>query len=238
MEDLDFNQWTEDSHFTKDSIKALRTHKMTDYECLINVKSGELKRAGLALGQEICMRTALAKLGNLNFVEGATQSTPNTPARTVQNTSRLVQEKAQDRDQEQDQDQDERQELDQDPILMAGAKLDALLKDSPGVSRVLSVPSKVAPLPSEYDPRILLSAKASSKKAEKITSFLHEKVKDRIQRARKDCLILTQGEDGSISMKNNDKESFYISMSESGAANMRLMNHILQNGDLPRDQVE
>ena len=76
----------------------------------------------------------------------------------------------------------------------------------------------------DYDPHILLSAKATKKKAEKIISFLPERVKDRIQRARKDRMILTQGEDGAISVKSNDKETYCISMSEWGAANMRLMN--------------
>ena len=224
-EDFNFDQWVEESHINRESAKALRTHKMTDFDCLTNIKSGEVKRAGLALGQEVFLRMALAKLGNPNFVEEeVSRSTPATPVRTPVRTTLPA--------------QDINQSLAQDPLLSAGAQLDELFKDSPDVTRALSAVATPAPLPSAYDPRILLSARATTKKAEKIISFLPEKAKDRIQRSRKDRMILTQGEDGSISVKSNDKESFYISLSEWGAANMRLMNHLLQNGDLPRDHVE
>jgi len=51
-------------------------------------------------------------------------------------------------------------------------------------------------------------------------------------------MILTQQEDGTIAVKNNEQETFSISMAEWGAANMRLMSYLLEVGDLHRDQVE
>ena len=253
MDTFNFDDWANASQLNRDTVKALRTHKMTDYICLTNIKSGEIKRAGLALGQEIYFRMALATLGNPNFKEDVPVSVPAAP--TVAASS-MDQSKDQETDPDLDQERGQEpnkepdQEQEENILLAAGAQLDALFKNSPDVTRalsapaqpevtsLLSAPAKLAPLSAAYDPRILLSAKATKKKAEKITSFLPERVKDRIQRARKDRMILTQGEDGSISVKANDKESYYISMSEWGAANMRLMNYLLQNGDLPRDHVE
>ena len=51
-------------------------------------------------------------------------------------------------------------------------------------------------------------------------------------------MVFTQADDGSIAVKNNEGEPYHITIAEWGAANMRLMNHLLQTGDLPRDQVE
>lgn len=218
-ENFDFEIWAEENDLSRESIKALRSQKMTDHTCLTHIKSGEVKRAGLALGQEVLFRLALTKLGNPNFQENAEPaSLPGTPRNNgpAQDSVEVI--------------------PDEDPLLLAGAQLDALFKDSPDMTR--PTPSKPSPMNALYDPRILLSARATTKKAEKIVAYLPEKVKDRIQRARRDRMVFTQAEDGSIAVKNNEGEPYHITMSEWGAANMRLMNHLLQTGDLPRDQVE
>jgi hypothetical protein len=89
-----------------------------------------------------------------------------------------------------------------------------------------------------HDPRMLLTVKASSRKAEKIVSFLPERVKERLQRRRRDKLTLTQAEDGTVSLKPNEQEAYAISMAEWGAANMRLLSHLLRKGDLAYKDVE
>jgi hypothetical protein len=234
-EEFNFDKWTEDNNLHRDSVKALRTNKQTDLDCLKNLKSGEMKHVGLALGQEVYLRLALARLGNQSFIDVTPGSTPATPLKTTDPEPQRDLRK----DLPTSLDEAFDQDLDQHPILSAGAQLDQLFKDSPDVTRALLAPEKPAPpLASAYDPRILLSAKATTKKAEKIVSFLPEKVKDRIQRARKDRMVFTRSEDGTFSVRSNEKESFYISISEWGAANTRLMNFLLQNGDLPRDQIE
>ena len=117
---------------------------MTDYICLTNIKSGEIKRAGLALGQDIHFRIALATLGNPNFKEDVPVSAPATP--TVAASS-MDQPKDQETDKDLDQQpgQEANREPDQDQeeniLLAAGAQLDALIKNIPDVTRTQSAPA-------------------------------------------------------------------------------------------------
>ena len=240
-ENFDFDKWANDSNLSRESTTALKTLKLANYTCLINLKTEEMKRTGLSLGQEVLFRLALTKLGNPNMEHdggnkgtGQVPGTPASPRTRPQDTGSLAAEAPE-----------------TDPLMLAGQQLDALFKNSSDTQNAgdqldsllknsldTRNPIRSTPVEMPYDPRILLSAKASSKKAEKIVSFLPEKVKERIQRARKDRMVLTHSEDGSISLKSNDLETYHITVAEWGAANMRLMNFLLQQGDLARAHVE
>ena len=90
------------------------------------------------------------------------------------------------------------------------------------------------------DPRSVLTIKATKRKACHITQFLSEQAKERRQQHRRDLLLSTT-EDGEerLVLQTNSKHPYAgITLDEWGAANMRIMHHLLQHGDLRREDVE
>ena len=114
---------------------------------------------------------------------------------------------------------------------------DPLMNTVPGeVARLKTGYVDPAPNISHYDPRAILVMRASSNKTIHITSFLSEETKKRLRNKRQQYLV-QQGE--SLTMKVRDEHPYAgISILEYGAANMRLMNHLLRSGKLSRDKVE
>jgi len=114
---------------------------------------------------------------------------------------------------------------------------DPLLNAVPGeASRAKT--GYVNPIPkfSHDDPRAILVMRASNNKTIHITSFLSEDTKKRLRNKRQQYLV-QQGE--SLTMRVRDEHPYAgISIFEYGAANMRLMNHLLTHGKLERDKVE
>jgi hypothetical protein len=51
-------------------------------------------------------------------------------------------------------------------------------------------------------------------------------------------LVFTEGKDGQLSLQQNEEDNLYISPTEWGAANMRLMSFLLDSGYLQRSEVE
>lgn len=234
---FNFAKWCQASSLDKTSVKLLKDNGLNEEQTLLLLKPKDLTVLQLSLGQELLLSQALQEMGAKHFQE---VSDPKSAASVAED------------DNHDDEDQDEvetataNKELPKDPLLVAGAELDALLG---GVS--LAQPNQhdgsnwtpktldPAPVTDAYDPRILLTAKSSSgRKAEKIYNFLPEKVQQRIQRRKRERMVLSQCEDGRISLLQNDEEQYNISISEWGAANMKLMAHLLSKGDLQRCQVE
>ena len=88
------------------------------------------------------------------------------------------------------------------------------------------------------DPRVLLTVRATGKKAERIVDYLPLRVRERIQRRKRERLVLSQAEDGTITFRPGEDECYGLSMQEWGAANMRLLSQLLRKGDLPLTDVE
>jgi len=92
------------------------------------------------------------------------------------------------------------------------------------------------PVISPDDPRAILYMRATNNKAIHITSFLSEEAKKRLRNRK--SLVLVNSE-GGIQTSDPGIESYKgIGIFEYGAANMRLLNYLLEEGILPRDQVE
>lgn len=89
---------------------------------------------------------------------------------------------------------------------------------------------------SNDDPRAILIMRATTNRAIHITNFLSEETKKRLRNKRQQYLV-QQGD--SLTMKIRDEHPYAgISVLEYGAANMRLLNYLLNNGRLDRDKVE
>ena len=89
-----------------------------------------------------------------------------------------------------------------------------------------------------FDPHVLLTVRATSKKALQPKDFVPEQVKQRIARRRRETLKWVEADDGSFSVQADDQALAYLTQAEWGAANMRLMAHLLKVGDLQRARVE
>ena len=87
---------------------------------------------------------------------------------------------------------------------------------------------------SHDDPRAILIMRATNNKTIHITSFLSEETKKRLRNKRQQYLV-QQGEN--LTMKIRDEHPYAgISTLEYGAANMRLLNYLINNAILPREK--
>jgi hypothetical protein len=91
-----------------------------------------------------------------------------------------------------------------------------------------------------FDPRAMLTLKAKSSKAVHIHQFLHERTKRRRQNLKRDLVMESTNDcHDRLVLRTEDNHPYTnISIAEWGAANCRLMNYLLQNGQLNRDEVE
>ena len=119
----------------------------------------------------------------------------------------------------------------------AGKTLDTLLGN---LSGPLSNPKPETDTLMHMDPRIILTLKAQSAKALHITQFLTEKAKRRRQNRRREFVIKSGSEHTEALVLKTDDEHPYLGiyLEEWGAANMRLLNHLLASDNLRRDEIE
>ena len=90
---------------------------------------------------------------------------------------------------------------------------------------------------SHSDPRTILTIKSGSQKVVHITQFLAESTKKRLRSNRRGIVLGAGGEN--VLIHTEDEHPYNgISISEWGAANSRLMAHLLQTGALTRDHIE
>ena len=121
----------------------------------------------------------------------------------------------------------------------AGKSFDSLLNEfqAPRAESFTSSP------PTEWgniDPRTILTMKAQSSKAVHITSYITEQCKCQRQNRRKEFVIKSGSEDTETLVLLSDDEHPYLGIfiEEWGVANMRLLNHLLCTGQLPRADIE
>lgn len=126
-------------------------------------------------------------------------------------------------------------------LLEAGKSFDQLHQSS---NQAPMGPAPQARLPgnfqTEFDPRAMLTIRSSSgNKAVHITQFLSEKTKRRRQNQSKRDLVLGTTESERLVFRTDEKHPYSgISVGEWGAANLRLLNHLLSTGALARSHLE
>ena len=137
----------------------------------------------------------------------------------------------------------------------AGKALDALFmapQQSSGPTPGGPMPTTIQPTPvlplngsgfgppsMDYgDPRTILTLKSSGQKVVHITQFLTESPKKHL-RGRSRGIVLSTGRDNNVVIRTEDEHPYQgVTISESGAANARLMAHLLQTGALCKEDVE
>lgn len=107
----------------------------------------------------------------------------------------------------------------------AGMLLDNLLATN---IEMLQVPAFQQTENSTFmDPRSIRTIKAQTKKIIHITQFLSEKSKRRRQNRRKENVLRSDSEE-TLVIKTDDEHPYLgITIDELGAANMRLLNHLI-----------
>ena len=88
------------------------------------------------------------------------------------------------------------------------------------------------------DPRTILTLKSGGQKVVHITQFLTESTKKRL-RGRRQGMVLGTGGDDNVVIRTEDGHPYRgVTISEWGAANARLMAHLLQTGALRKEDVK
>ena len=118
----------------------------------------------------------------------------------------------------------------------AGKTLDTLLND---IEAPVDTKSDTKMNYGFMDPRTILTLKAQNTKAVHITQFITEQCKRRRQNRRKEFVIKSGKDSEALILKPDDDHPYLgIYIEEWGAANMRLLNHLLSSGQLPRNDIE
>ena len=135
---------------------------------------------------------------------------------------------------------DLRRQADNDQQLFGSSKtLDVLLGVEHAPDRpTVSAPSNQSPS-YEFDPRTILTLKASTKKAVHITQFLSEATRKKRQTRRKQFVLGQRSGDSELVITSDDDHPYSgITIEEWGAANARIMAHLLHTGQLLPQHIE
>ena len=229
MGDDDFNmeEWASKYKLTRPTTAALRKEDFKDKDLLCLMTIRDINRLEITAGQARALRVALNAIGN-----------------PIPIGDQVEEDGAHEKQKDQEESESRSQNVDQDPFQEAGEAInrfllgqDTPMKGAAGGSTNNDQAASSFPKAS-FDPRMSLTVKAHKKKAHKITAFLQEAARERLNNRRKDRVYLAEGVDGSVSIKAEEAGRQYISVDEWAAANTRILAHLLEEGELARSDVE
>ena len=207
--EFNFDTWVTELNLPRKVSQILRQEELTTKDTLILLNEGDVKSLGLPLGS--------AKL--LIKVIKEWQAESVTSADTEDQTS-------------------EKEPMNNEATLDGAGKLLDELLSTQTPSQLHTKNHHVDGISTFMDPRSILTMKAQTKKAVHITQFLSEKSKRRKQNKRKEY-VLKSSESETIVFKTDDEHPYLgIQMEEWGAANMRILNHLLSVNSIERGDVE
>ena len=134
-------------------------------------------------------------------------------------------------------------------LVNAGKTFDALCGNSSGheAPTSLNLSSNVpiglgCPIPANNigsDPRVMLTMKAVKRNTIHITQFLSEKTKKKCLARSKRDMVISTNEAEQVVLRSEESHPYKgLTVGEWGAANMRLLNHLLSENILDRSQIE
>ena len=92
--------------------------------------------------------------------------------------------------------------------------------------------------PSQFDPTMILTLKATTQKALQVVSFVPDYVRQRVGRKKRETLRFCEGTDGSFSIKADETSQVYLSQAEWSSANQRLMHQLILEKKLPLNRIK
>lgn len=210
IEEFSFEEWAAKLKLSRQVTQTLRKEELTSRDTIKLLTERDLKEMSLPIG---AIKLILVSISEWN-------SDGSIPAK------------------EGSEKRDKNEKSDEVILDGAGKTLDDLLNlsDNPG--------PKTQPFAHSspfMDPRTILTMRATNKKTVHITQFLTEETKRRRQNRRQKEFVLRSGRvDQETLVLKTDEEHPYLGifMDEWGAANMRVLNHLLSTGQLKRDDIE
>lgn len=237
--DFDLATWCKQYQITRKTEGILRKEELITSQSLSMLDNADLRELGLPIGQRKCVQLAIKELAVpskepvVTRVENmaAEQPEDQEPVDIVEDIASIRQQAA--------------------TLGAAGKEIDSLMKTlvnpvAPGLEATFPAvmphkarePANMASYMAHVDPRTLLTVKSGRPKTTHITNFLPEKTKKRIQSRKKGIQLGTDGSDR-IVLQADDRHPYSgITLAEWSSANCRLMAHMLQTGELARDNVE
>ena len=239
--DFEFDSWAREFKLARSTTSILRREGCEDHTALTSLTRSDVLRLDLPVGQCRLLMVALADLGNKNTADFADSGRPEHEDQGADQPSGR-------RDNCEDEDVPDitsvRRQAER--LRQAGERLDNLSGDEERVEsrplepyrtgrRAVRTARMAGP---SSDPRMLLTVKSTGRKAVQITAFLQEEVKNRLQRRRRDRMTLTEGADGTLSIRTGDVGYTDLTWDEWSGANIRLLAHLLETGELRRADME
>ena len=216
--EFDFDKWSEDHNLNRKTTGILRGQDLDKLPALMLIEPEDLLPLGLTTGQRRLSLSAVKKLQE----EHKEHDVPTA----------LQDDNGADHPPEDGQD---------DPVVRMmtdGKTFDQLhVFDEPPFEGATGKPAGHI---THFDPRHILTTKAHTTKALHITQFLSEKTKKRRLSRRKELVLTAKGDHADhLVLKTEDDHPYSgIYLDEWGAANCRLMNHLLQSNILKREDIE
>ena len=212
-ESFDLAAWQTSHGLNRRTTEALGKEDFTTRDTLLAMMPCDISALNITIGQSRVLKTALGDLGNPAFKPTGHPVTSEQNELEA-NTEQMVAPRR------------KKAGTSEEPPLaipQAEEALDRLLAGDasplPGTERSSNNTWRGA---EGYDPRMLLTIRASSKKALQATGFVPDAVRQRLARKRRETMRWTEG----------------LSQAEWGAANIRLMHRLMTEGDLPRSNIE
>lgn len=218
---FDFDAWAVKCGLTRKSVLTLKKEELTTMKAITLLEVRDVKELGFTMGQYKLIMAAICDLQKPTAVDEDLM--PVSAVSHVNDDMTIKDIRAQ-----------------TIGLNDAGKRLDELLSGN-APPTVVNVPIHAHETStSTVDPRTILTMKSQSHKAVHVTQFLTEKAKRRRQSRRKDFVMKTSGPDSErLLIKCEDDHPYGgIFIEEWGAANCRVMNHLLQTGQLSRPDME
>lgn len=210
FETFNFDDWANGLGLKRPVTQTLRNEDLTTKETLLLLEPKDLKELGMSVGTIKLLQREIEqwKLGSKEPQAAADASIEKDVSDLEENT---------------------------DILKGAGKTFDVLFGASPpppatGKTEIFG----------QMDPRTILTLKSQTNKAIHITQFLTEKSKRRRQNKRKEFILKSGTSNPETLILKADDEHPYLGiyMEEWGAANMRLVNHLLATKKLRREDIE
>ena len=216
--DFDFTAWASTHKLSRSTTATLHKEECVSELTLKALGPSEVNRLQLSIGQTVALKAALSAIGNPNFAppEVPTERATRAPSVHGGQSSRG----------------------DQEDLRRAEQDLDNFLDGVAPQQEDLGDGRKLHSAKFGADPRINLTLRATRNKAQKIVNFLPEHVANRVAAKRRDRMSLVEGPDGIMSIKAEAGQSGFITLGEWSAANIRLLQYLLESGELKRSEIE
>ena len=214
-DEFNFDIWSQTSHLNRKTCTILHAQDLDNLASLSLAQPVDIVSLDLTAGQK---RLVLAAIEAIQHVNDATPETEDVTAENLDEQN----------------DPDVAQSVPTNASLLdAGKTFDELFN---------GIPKECNPIKDmQFDPRMILTTRAQTRKAVHITQFINEKTKKRRAYRRREIVLATQhGESLDNLVIKTEEEHPYsgIHIDEWGAANSRLLNHLLVTGQLQRVDIE